>query len=59
VAWLWARWSALGTAGIDRARFTSLVIGYRRELWEWLSGERTWAQCCSGLIGRIRRRLLG
>ncbi len=57
--WLWARWSVLGAAGIDRAGFTSLVMGYRREIWEWVCGERTWAQCCSGLIGRIGRRIPG
>ncbi len=36
-----------------------IVVGYRREIWLWLAGERTWAQCCSGLIGRISRRLRG
>jgi hypothetical protein len=35
------------------------VLGYQREIWLWLAGERTWAQCCSGLIGRINRRLAG
>jgi hypothetical protein len=34
-----------------------IVVEYRREIWLWLAGERTWAQCCSGLIGRIDRRL--
>ena len=28
-------------------------------VWLWLAGERTWAQCCSGLIGRINRRVAG
>jgi len=55
--WLWVRWAVLGKSGIDRAGFDSLVTGYRRELWSWLSGGRTWAQCCSGLIGRIQRRI--
>jgi hypothetical protein len=34
-----------------------IVLGYRREIWLWLAGERTWAQCCSGLVGRINRQL--
>jgi hypothetical protein len=55
--WLWERWRALEGAGLDRGRFVAIVVGYRREIWLWLMGERTWAQCCSGLIGRIDRRL--
>jgi hypothetical protein len=55
--WLWERWRVLESAGLDRARFVGIVAGYRREIWLWLMGERTWAQCCSGLIGRIDRRL--
>ena len=54
--WLWERWRVLESAGVDRARFIAIVTGYRREIWLWLMGERTWAQCCSGLIGRIDRR---
>jgi hypothetical protein len=54
--WLWARWRALAGAGIAEADLTAIVVGYRRELWLWLAGERTWAQCCSGLVGRISRR---
>ena len=57
VAWLWERWRVLEGAGLDRTRFAAVVSGYRRELWLWLMGERTWAQCASGLIGRIERRL--
>jgi hypothetical protein len=34
-----------------------IVVDYRREIWLWLAGERTWSQCCSGLIGRVGRRL--
>jgi len=56
-AWLWERWRVLESAGLDRPRFFAIVVGYRREIWLWLMGERTWAQCCSGLIGRIDRRL--
>jgi hypothetical protein len=55
-AWLWARWRTVERSGIDRAAFGVVVVGYRRELWLWLAGERTWEQCCSGLIGRIGRR---
>jgi len=55
--WLWERWRVLESAGLDQARFVGIVAGYRREIWLWLMGERTWAQCCSGLIGRIDRRL--
>ena len=58
VAWLWSRWRFLAV-GRARARTTSgrSSLGYRREIWLWLAGERTWAQCCSGLIGRITRRI--
>ncbi len=56
-AWLWARWSVLERAGIDRDAFTVMARSYRREIWLWLQGDRTWEQCCAGLIGRIGRRL--
>jgi hypothetical protein len=55
-AWLWSRWSALGRAGVTRDEFGQIVVGYRREIWLWLAGERIWTQCCSGLVGRIGRR---
>jgi hypothetical protein len=55
--WLWDRWRVLGSVGLDRTSFIGLTLAYRRELWLWLAGERTWEQCCSGLIGRIDRRL--
>jgi hypothetical protein len=54
--WLWSRWRSLAAAGIDQDAFSAIVVDYRRELWLWLAGERTWAQCCSGLIGRLARR---
>lgn len=57
-AWLWDRWAVLSGAGLGRKEFTTVVVGYRRELWLWLLGERRWAQACSGLIGRVERRLL-
>ncbi len=55
---LWERWGpALESAGMDRDRFDGIVAGYRRELWLWVMGERTWPQCAGGLLGRVRRRL--
>jgi hypothetical protein len=55
---LWRRWGpALEAAGMGRARFLQVVAGYRRELWLWVMGERTWAQSAGGLAGRVRRRL--
>jgi hypothetical protein len=56
-AWLWHRWSSLGKAGVSRKEFERIVIEYRRELWLWLAGERTWVQSCSGLVGRVSRRI--
>ena len=57
VPWLWSRWRTLASAGMAEDELARVVLGYRREIWLWLAGERTWAQCCSGLIGRIGRRL--
>jgi hypothetical protein len=56
-AWLWLRWSTLSKAGLSRDAFDRIVVEYRRELWLWLAGERTWTQSCSGLVGRISRRI--
>ncbi len=58
-AWLWSRWRSLAAAGLDEQALGGIVLDYRRELWLWLAGERTWTQCCSGLIGRIARRTGG
>ena len=58
-AWLWSRWRSLASAGLDEADLGRIVLGYQREIWLWLAGERTWVQCCSGLIGRINRRITG
>ena len=56
--WLWERWrAALEPAGCPRESFIDVVIGYRREIWLWLAGERTWEQCVAGLAGRVGRRL--
>ena len=57
VPWLWSRWRTLASAGMSEDELTRIVVDYRREIWLWLAGERTWSQCCSGLIGRIGRRL--
>ncbi len=57
VEWLWARWSALRQAGVTHEEFDEIVLGYRREIWLWLAGERIWTQCCAGLIGRLGRRI--
>jgi hypothetical protein len=55
---LWERWGrALESAGLDRDRFDGIVAGYRRELWLWVMGERTWPQSVGGLLGRVQRRL--
>jgi len=58
-SWLWDRWSVVEKWGLERPKFFALVAGYRRELWFWMAGERTWGQCCAGLIGRIDRRIEG
>jgi hypothetical protein len=56
--YLWEAWGReLARAGLDPDRFRAIVAGYDRELWLWLFGERTWAQCADGLAGRVRRRL--
>ena len=57
VPWLWSRWRSLASVGMSEEGLERVVLDYRREVWLWLAGERTWAQCCSGLIGRINRRL--
>jgi len=57
VPWLWTRWRTLAAAGVAEEDLGRIVLGYRREIWLWLAGERTWSQCCSGLIGRITRRI--
>jgi hypothetical protein len=57
VDWLWSRWSSLAQAGISREAFAAMVVENRRELWLWLAGERTWAHACSGLLGRVSRRI--
>src|SRR5664280_2692902 len=48
---------ALEPCGFSREDFVDAVIGYRRELWLWLSGDRQWSQFVTGLAGRVARRL--
>lgn len=56
-AWLWERWGpALRRAGLRRDVFVAIADEYRRELWYWVWGNRTWAQCSEGLAGRLARR---
>ena len=57
VPWLWSRWSTLSKVGLTRDEFEDIVLSYRREIWLWLAGERIWTQCCSGLVGRVSRRM--
>jgi hypothetical protein len=55
---LWERWRpSLEAAGMDREAFVDVVVGYGRELWLWLMGERRWEQFIEGLAGRVVRRL--
>ena len=52
--------SRVGHSFVDRGTeldVNAVCKGYERELWLWLVGERTWAQCASGLEGRFSRRL--
>jgi hypothetical protein len=58
VPWLWSRWSTLNQVGVTQEAFGDMVVAYRREIWLWLAGERIWTQCCSGLIGRVNRRIV-
>ncbi len=56
--WLWDQWSrALEPAGMDREAFLDVIVGYRRELWFWLVGERGWDPFVTGLAGRVARRM--
>ncbi len=58
VDWLWSRWRVLAASGLNRGDLEAVVVAYRREIWLWLAGERTWEQCCSGLLGRMERRFV-
>jgi len=56
-AWLWRRWGTLERQGLSLADLEAIVRSSSRELWLWLAGERSWAQACAGLLGRIERRV--
>jgi hypothetical protein len=58
IPWLWSRWNTLGKVGMSDDDFAGIVVEYRREIWLWLAGERVWNQCCSGLLGRVSRRIV-
>jgi hypothetical protein len=58
INWLWSRWSTLQTFDLTKEAFGQIVLAYQREVWLWLAGERTWAQSCSGLMGRVGRRIV-
>jgi hypothetical protein len=58
IPWLWSRWSSLSKVGMSYDEFAQIVMAYRREVWLWLAGERIWNQCCSGLLGRVSRRIV-
>jgi len=54
----WAAWETpLAASGHDKGWLAAVAAGYRRELWLWLVGERTWEQASEGLAGRVGRRL--
>lgn len=54
---LWERWGGeLERWGMERERLRQIAVDYRRELWLWVMGERTWEQCAGGLLGRVQRR---
>ncbi|HEX6675466.1 MAG TPA: hypothetical protein VF486_10615 [Actinomycetes bacterium] len=54
---LWEPWGReLERWGMGRERLRQIAADYRRELWLWVMGERTWEQCAGGLLGRVQRR---
>jgi hypothetical protein len=56
-AWWPALAPLLEPAGLDRQWLTDALGGYRRELWLWQAGERSWSQVAPGLLGWLARRL--
>ena len=53
---VWRWWGRdLEDAGLPKETFHDAVAEYRRELWYWLWGNRTWDQCSQGLAGRLSR----
>jgi hypothetical protein len=58
--WLWEQWShQLTEDKLDKDAYLEAVLGYKREIWIWLMGDRVWDQMLPGLIGRLQRRLPG
>ena len=57
---LWDAWGPqLEALGMGPDAFAAVVRGYRRELWFWVLGDRSWQQAADGLAGRVVRRLPG
>jgi hypothetical protein len=55
---VWEGWrSDLEAVGVGPADLKAAAHGFRRELWLWVMGERTWAQTASALTGRAERRV--
>lgn len=55
--WLWPHWAAtLERDGVTSDHLAQVVAGYRRELWLWVVGERTWPHTLTALAGRVVRR---
>ncbi len=54
---LWPHWAAtLEPLGVTEGHLAHVVAGYRRELWLWVVGERTWEHTLTALAGRLLRR---
>jgi hypothetical protein len=54
----WGAWRGeLGPAGASFNDVRRATSDYRREVWLWVAGERTWSQMAEGLAGRVDRRL--
>jgi hypothetical protein len=47
----------LEDVGLGLADLRAAARGFRRELWLWVMGERTWAQTASSVAGRAERRV--
>jgi hypothetical protein len=55
---LWDDWRRdLEALGVGSADLKAAAGDFRRELWLWVMGERTWAQTASSLAGRAERRV--
>lgn len=56
----WRHWRVeLAPRGVQLAAFRALVGSYRREVWLWALGDRSWEQMMEGLRGRCLRRFGG